>query len=221
MTVDEPSAEPLPPEVPRAQTSRAIARGAMRALVELPFAACFFGIASWVAAGFAHRFPSWLPASFPVCFAVSMVIWALALIANARRLERQSLTRVAAARCARESALEGEDGAYRVILTVVGERKINVIKIIRDATALGLKEAKDLVDRAPGPVPQGFSFEGASKLQAALQQAGAQAEVQPRIRTELAPALNPDGNGDEVAPSGTLPNTNRPASHSRAGSGSP
>ena len=66
---------------------------------------------------------------------------------------------------------------FDVILDNAGASKINVIKVVREATGLGLKEAKDLVDGAPKPVKEKISKEDADKLKAALEAAGAKATV--------------------------------------------
>ena len=66
---------------------------------------------------------------------------------------------------------------FNVILAASGDKKINVIKVVREATGLGLKEAKDLVDGAPKPVKEKVSKEDADKLKAALEAAGAKATV--------------------------------------------
>jgi large subunit ribosomal protein L7/L12 len=63
-----------------------------------------------------------------------------------------------------------------VILTAAGDKKIQVIKVVRAATGLGLKEAKDLVDNAPKPVKEGIEKEEADKLKAELEEAGASVE---------------------------------------------
>ena len=75
-----------------------------------------------------------------------------------------------------EEAAE-EKSAYDVVLTASGDKKVAVIKAVRAATDLGLKEAKDLVDGAPKPVKEGVKKEDAEALVAALQEAGAQAEM--------------------------------------------
>lgn len=72
---------------------------------------------------------------------------------------------------------EEEKTEFDVILTAVGEKKINVIKVVRSATGLGLKEAKDLVDGAPNPVKQGVSKQEAEDLKKELEEAGAGAEL--------------------------------------------
>ena len=72
---------------------------------------------------------------------------------------------------------EEEQTAFDVIVTSAGERKIQVIKVVRAATGLGLKEAKALVDEAPKPVKEGVDREEADKLKADLEEAGAGVEV--------------------------------------------
>ena len=70
-----------------------------------------------------------------------------------------------------------EKSAYDVVLTAAGDKKVAVIKAVRAATDLGLKEAKDLVDGAPKTVKEGAKKEDAEALVTALQEAGAQAEM--------------------------------------------
>ena len=72
---------------------------------------------------------------------------------------------------------EEEKTEFDVILTSAGQSKIPVIKVIRAATGLGLKEAKDVADNAPQPVKQGISKEDADKLKAELEEAGATVSV--------------------------------------------
>ena len=72
---------------------------------------------------------------------------------------------------------EEEQTAFDVVLTGAGEKKIQVIKVVRAATGLGLKEAKALVDEAPKPVKEGVDRDEADKLVAELQEAGASVEV--------------------------------------------
>ena len=72
---------------------------------------------------------------------------------------------------------EEEQTAFDVIVTGPGEKKIQVIKVVRAATGLGLKEAKALVDEAPKPVKEGIDREEADKLKAELEEAGASVEV--------------------------------------------
>jgi large subunit ribosomal protein L7/L12 len=70
-----------------------------------------------------------------------------------------------------------EKTAFDVVLTGAGDKKIQVIKVVREATALGLKEAKDLVDGAPQPVKQGLNKEDAEALKAKLEAEGASVEI--------------------------------------------
>jgi large subunit ribosomal protein L7/L12 len=70
-----------------------------------------------------------------------------------------------------------EKTEFTVVLAAIGEKKIEVIKEVRAITALGLKEAKDLVEGAPKPVKEGVSKEEAEKIKAALEKAGAKVEL--------------------------------------------
>ncbi|MGH2450336.1 MAG: 50S ribosomal protein L7/L12 [Candidatus Limnocylindria bacterium] len=70
-----------------------------------------------------------------------------------------------------------EQTAFDVVLTGAGEKKIQVIKVVRAATGLGLKEAKALVDEAPKPVKEGVDKDEADKLKSDLEEAGASVEV--------------------------------------------
>ena len=70
-----------------------------------------------------------------------------------------------------------EQTAFDVVLTGAGDKKIQVIKVVRAATGLGLKEAKALVDEAPKPVKEGVDREEADKLRGELEEAGASVEV--------------------------------------------
>jgi len=72
---------------------------------------------------------------------------------------------------------EAEQTEFTVILTSAGESKVNVIKVVRAVTGLGLKEAKDLVDGAPKPVKEGVSKEDAAAIQKQLIEAGASCEI--------------------------------------------
>jgi large subunit ribosomal protein L7/L12 len=72
---------------------------------------------------------------------------------------------------------EEEGGTVDVILAAAGDKKIQVIKVVRAATGLGLKEAKALVDEAPKPVKEGVEKEEADKLKQELEEAGGQVEV--------------------------------------------
>ncbi|MBV9213569.1 MAG: 50S ribosomal protein L7/L12 [Actinobacteria bacterium] len=72
---------------------------------------------------------------------------------------------------------DDEAGTVDVVLTGAGDKKIQVIKVVRAATGLGLKEAKALVDEAPKPVKEGVEREEADKLKAELEEAGGTVEV--------------------------------------------
>jgi large subunit ribosomal protein L7/L12 len=72
---------------------------------------------------------------------------------------------------------EEESGTVDVILAGAGDKKIQVIKVVRAATGLGLKEAKALVDEAPKPVKEGIEKEEADKLKQELEEAGGKVEV--------------------------------------------
>jgi large subunit ribosomal protein L7/L12 len=70
-----------------------------------------------------------------------------------------------------------EQTEFTVVLTAIGEKKIEVIKEVRAITGLGLKEAKDLVEGAPKPVKEAVSKDEAEKIKATLEKAGAKAEL--------------------------------------------
>ena len=74
-------------------------------------------------------------------------------------------------------AAEEEKDSFDVVLTATGDKKIQVIKVVRAATGLGLKEAKDLVDGAPGNVKEALAKDEAEKLKAELEEAGASVEL--------------------------------------------
>jgi large subunit ribosomal protein L7/L12 len=76
------------------------------------------------------------------------------------------------------AAAAEEKTAFNVILKAAGANKLNVVKIVKDLTGLGLKEAKDLVDGAPKPVKEGVDKATADDLVAKLKEAGAEVEVQ-------------------------------------------
>jgi large subunit ribosomal protein L7/L12 len=93
-----------------------------------------------------------------------------------------SATAVAAAAPAAAAATDGaaaeeEQTAFDVVLQSTGDKKIQVIKVVRAATGLGLKEAKALVDEAPGPVKEGIDKDEAEKLKGELEEAGASVEL--------------------------------------------
>ena len=82
---------------------------------------------------------------------------------------------VVAAAGAAEAAEEKDE--FDVELTEVGPNKVKVIKVVREATGLGLKEAKELVDEAPAPLKEKVSKEEAAQLKAQLEEAGAEVEL--------------------------------------------
>jgi len=97
-----------------------------------------------------------------------------------------SATAVAAAAPVAAAGAGGADGAagadeeqstFDVILTAAGDKKIQVIKVVRAATGLGLKEAKALVDEAPKPVKEGIEKDEAEKLKAELEEAGGSVDL--------------------------------------------
>jgi large subunit ribosomal protein L7/L12 len=75
------------------------------------------------------------------------------------------------------AAVAEEKTEFTVVLTGAGDKKIQVIKVVRELTGLGLKEAKDLVDGAPKPVKEGVSKEDAAKMKASLEEQGASVEI--------------------------------------------
>jgi large subunit ribosomal protein L7/L12 len=82
-----------------------------------------------------------------------------------------------AAAGAGDGAAVEEKTAFDVVLTGAGEKKIQVIKVVRAVTGLGLKEAKDLVDGAPNPVKEGVAQDEADQVKAQLEEAGASVEL--------------------------------------------
>ena len=84
---------------------------------------------------------------------------------------------VAAAPGAAAAAPVEEKTEFTVVLAAIGDKKIEVIKEVRAATGLGLKEAKDLVEAAPKAVKEGISKDEAEKVKAALEKAGAKVEL--------------------------------------------
>ncbi len=75
------------------------------------------------------------------------------------------------------AAVEEEKTSFDVVLQAAGEKKIQVIKVVRQITNLGLKEAKDLVDSAPKPVKEGVTKEEAEEIKKQLEEVGATVEV--------------------------------------------
>ena len=86
-------------------------------------------------------------------------------------------TVAAAPGAAAESAAEEEQTEFDVMLQSFGDKKINVIKVVRAVTSLGLKEAKDLVESAPVAVKEAASKEEADEIKSKLEEAGAQVEL--------------------------------------------
>jgi len=82
-----------------------------------------------------------------------------------------------AAAPAAAAPVEEEQTEFDVILTGAGEKKVNVIKVVRELTGLGLKESKDLVDQAPKPVKEKITKQEAADIKAKLEEAGASVEV--------------------------------------------
>ena len=83
---------------------------------------------------------------------------------------------VSAAAPAAAAAVE-EKTEFDVVLTSAGDKKLNVIKVVRELTGLGLKDAKDLVESAPKAIKEGVSKEEAEKIKAQLEEAGASVEL--------------------------------------------
>jgi large subunit ribosomal protein L7/L12 len=75
------------------------------------------------------------------------------------------------------AAATEEQTEFSAVLTEVGPNKIPVIKVVRELTQLGLKEAKDLVDAAPKPIKEGVAKDEAEKIKAALEEQGAKVEI--------------------------------------------
>jgi large subunit ribosomal protein L7/L12 len=100
--------------------------------------------------------------------------------------EEWGITAAAPVAVAAPAAGGGADGAapaeektsFDVVLTAAGGQKIQVIKVVRAVTGLGLKEAKDLVDSAPKPVKEGVAQDEADSIKAQLEEAGASVEIQ-------------------------------------------
>jgi large subunit ribosomal protein L7/L12 len=101
--------------------------------------------------------------------------------------ERYGVTAAAPAAAAAAPAAGGDAGAapaaaeeqteFTATLTEIGPNKIPVIKVVRELTGLGLKEAKDLVDAAPKPVKEGITRDEAEKIKAAIEEQGGKVEV--------------------------------------------
>jgi len=124
----------------------------------------------------------------PEDFVDALQDWSVLDVVNAVKLMEDKLGIKAAAPVAAAAAPAAGGGAgaeaaveeqteFTVILQSAGDSKINVIKAVRELTKLGLKEAKDLVDAAPKPVREAVSKEEAESAKAALEAAGASAEI--------------------------------------------
>jgi len=120
----------------------------------------------------------------PEEFVDALQSWTVLDVVNAVKLMEEKLgvkaaapVAVAAAPAAAEVAPEEEQTEFTVVLTAIGDAKINVIKAVREITGLGLKEAKDLVDAAPKAVREAVPREEAEQVRAKLQEAGATAEI--------------------------------------------
>ena len=85
---------------------------------------------------------------------------------------------VGAAPAAGEAAAEEEKDSFNVVLASAGDKKIQVIKVVRTITELGLKEAKDLVESAPKPIKESVAKAEAEKMKTQLEEAGATVELQ-------------------------------------------
>ena len=92
------------------------------------------------------------------------------------------------------AAAEEEKDSFDVVLTGAGDKKIQVIKVVRAITGLGLKEAKDLVDSAPGAVKEGAAKEEAESIKGQLEEAGASVELKYHGLVDPAVWLEPDPN---------------------------
>lgn len=88
-----------------------------------------------------------------------------------------SVAAAPAAGAAAAAPAEEEKTEFDVVLSEVGAEKIKVIKVVREITGLGLKEAKDLVDNAPKPVKEGVSKEEAESIKAKFEEVGAKVEI--------------------------------------------
>jgi len=121
----------------------------------------------------------------PEEFVDALQTWTVLDVVNAVKLMEEKLGIKAAApvavaaapSAAAEAAPVEEQTEFTVILTAIGDAKINVIKAVREITGLGLKEAKDLVDAAPKPVREAVPREEADQVKAKLEEAGASVEI--------------------------------------------
>jgi large subunit ribosomal protein L7/L12 len=122
----------------------------------------------------------------PEEFVDALQSWSVLDVVNAVKLMEDKLgvkaaapvaVAAAPAAAATEAPLVEEQTEFTVVLTAVGDAKINVIKAVREITGLGLKEAKDLVDAAPKPVREAVPREEADQVKGKLEAAGASAEI--------------------------------------------
>ncbi len=122
----------------------------------------------------------------PEEFVDALQSWTVLDVVNAVKLMEDKLgvkaaapvaVAAAPAAAAAEAAPVEEQTEFTVVLTAVGDAKINVIKAVREITGLGLKEAKDLVDAAPKPVREAVPREEADQVKGKLEAAGASAEI--------------------------------------------
>jgi len=93
------------------------------------------------------------------------------------KAEMAAVASAGAAPAAAEAAQAEEKTDFEVVLKSVGDKKINVIKVVREVTDLGLKEAKDVVDKAPASVKKGVSKEEAETIKKKFAEVGAEIEI--------------------------------------------
>jgi large subunit ribosomal protein L7/L12 len=121
----------------------------------------------------------------PEEFVDALPSWSVLDVINAVKLMEEKLgikaaaavAATPAAAAAAEVAAPEEQTEFTVVLTAIGDAKVNVIKTVREITGLGLKESKDLVDAAPKPVREAVPKEEADQVKAKLEEAGASAEI--------------------------------------------
>ena len=121
----------------------------------------------------------------PEEFVDALPSWSVLDVINAVKLMEEKLgikaaaavAAAPAATAAAEVAAPEEQTEFTVVLTAIGDAKVNVIKAVREITGLGLKESKDLVDAAPKPVREAVPKEEADQVKAKLEEAGASAEI--------------------------------------------
>jgi large subunit ribosomal protein L7/L12 len=121
----------------------------------------------------------------PEEFVDALPSWSVLDVINAVKLMEEKLgikaaaavAAAPAAAAAAEVAAPEEQTEFTVVLTAIGDAKVNVIKAVREITGLGLKESKDLVDAAPKPVREAVPKEEAQQVKAKLEEAGASAEI--------------------------------------------